>query len=219
MGQLGQLARRLRRRWTRSTTPELSCCSHSPSTLPISWDRVRHVFPHSNMLVLMVNPVLGGLLADPVARYPGHLGPNSPLKDSKGVRHLIAYPYAPPNLLSAILLFLEAAIVWLGLRETLESRKYLRDRGLEVAGTIRYWFHRLRFLLCGYSSLSQEDGSGLDTGEYSPVGEMSMISSGNSSPAKPPPSRAKGKLPFRRIWTSNVLFVLLTIALFDFQMG
>ncbi len=144
---------------------------------------------------LKTNAVFGGLLADPVTQYPGHLGSNSPLANSKGVRHLLEYPYAPPNILSAVLLFLEAALVWLGLRETLESRKYLRDRGLEVADTLRYWFRKLKFGLCGYTAIGQEDVTGPDTLEYSPVEDIGM-------------SAVNG--------TTSVLF---TTALFDFQMG
>ena len=118
----------------------------------------------------------------------------------------------------------ETALVWLCLRETLESRKYSRDRGREVADMFRYWFQKLRFGFCGYSAIAQEDTAGPDTLELSPtedssVSTVSGTNSGSSPPTIPPPVRHKQKLPFRRIWTKNVIFVLLTTALFDFQMG
>ena len=182
--------------------------------------------PVSPVVLALTDPVVivfGGLLADPVTQYPGHLGPNSKLATSsavasKGVQHLMKYPYAPPNMLSAVLLFLEAALVWLGLRETLASRKYLRDRGLEVADTFKYWIRSITFGLCGYKRIEhdKEPGSAFAMDE---VEEM---------PATPHPTTAKDleirpapkqTLPISRIWTRNVVMVLLTTAIFDFQMG
>lgn len=130
------------------------------------------------------------------------------------------YPYAPPNLLSAVLLFIEAAVVWIGLRETLESRKYLRDRGMEVADTFRYWFRKIRFRLFGYAPIGAE--STPDS-----AATYAMEETANTAITPMPPSTrnqdtrplTKQRLPISRIWTPNVLFVLLTTAIFDFQMG
>ncbi|KAL9110708.1 MAG: hypothetical protein Q9227_004700 [Pyrenula ochraceoflavens] len=165
----------------------------------------------------VIGPIFGGLMADPAANYPNTLGPNTPLGGKKYMKWLHTFPYAAPNLLSAILLLLEAWIVWIGLQETLESRRYVRDRGRELGENISYWLGKLRFH-SGYSRVGQQLGSEdheLDMSppttpahpEISSAKEMSM----RSTPRK--------RLAFRKIWTKNVIMVLITTAIFDFQMG
>lgn len=56
----------------------------------------------------IIGPILGGLLADPAANYPSLFG---------GITFLEEYPYAPPNLLSAIFLCSAAFAAFFGLEE------------------------------------------------------------------------------------------------------
>lgn len=58
----------------------------------------------------IIGPLLGGLLADPAHAYPDTFG---------GIEWLIKYPYAPPNLLSAVFMLWSAGLVFFGLREVL----------------------------------------------------------------------------------------------------
>jgi len=170
-------------------------------------------------------PILGGLLADPVAAYPTLFGPHSFFGGQHGVPWLIKYPYAMANLLSALLLFMDAAWVFLGLRETQQGLKYNRDRGLELAETIKYWARSVMFRRFGYTSLNQVDGAGPGTAVDQDLTENFAM---NQLQSQPPPLLRKSSSetisttrPSTRVVlsTPNVLLVLLTVAIFDFQMG
>ena len=56
----------------------------------------------------IIGPILGGLLADPAANYPGWFG---------GIKWLKKHPYAPPNFLSAFFLISAGFWVFFGLDE------------------------------------------------------------------------------------------------------
>jgi MFS family permease len=170
-------------------------------------------------------PILGGLLADPVTAYPTLFGPNSILGGQHGVPWLIKYPYAAANLLSALLLFMDAAWIFLGLRETQQGLKYNRDRGLELAETIKYWARRVMFRRFGYRSLRQVDENGPGTAEDQDMTEslaMSQLQPPLPSLVRKPSSEtiSTTRPSTRAVFTApNVLLVLLTVAIFDFQMG
>ena len=66
---------------------------------------------------VIIGPILGGLLADPVASYPKLFGENSVYGGEDGVWWMKHWPYALPNLLSAIFLFWSAVGVVFGLEE------------------------------------------------------------------------------------------------------
>ena len=66
---------------------------------------------------VIIGPILGGLLADPVGSYPNLFGDNSSLGGKNGIWWMKHWPYALPNLLSACFLFTAAAGVNFGLEE------------------------------------------------------------------------------------------------------
>ena len=66
---------------------------------------------------VIIGPVLGGLLSDPVGSYPRVFGEGSLLGGKDGVWWLRHWPYALPNLLSAVFLLSSAAAVLFGLEE------------------------------------------------------------------------------------------------------
>ena len=66
---------------------------------------------------VIIGPILGGMLADPVGSYPGLFGDNSTFGGKHGVWWMKQWPYALPNLLSASFLFTAAAGVVFGLEE------------------------------------------------------------------------------------------------------
>ena len=101
-------------------------------------------------------PILGGLLSDPFKTYPYLFGEDSTFGGDDGITWLKTFPYAAPNLLCASLLFLDAFLIWLFLRETLASRQYTRDRGLEFADQIRYRLSRAFTGRLGYSQVQQQ---------------------------------------------------------------
>ena len=66
---------------------------------------------------VIIGPILGGLLSDPVSSYPKLFGPHSLFGGEAGVWWLRHWPYALPNLLSAFFLLMSAAAVMFGLEE------------------------------------------------------------------------------------------------------
>lgn len=70
---------------------------------------------------VIIGPVLGGILADPVNSYPGLFGPGSFFGGKDGVWWMQHWPFALPNLLSAVFIFASFTAVFLGLDEVDQS--------------------------------------------------------------------------------------------------
>lgn len=66
---------------------------------------------------IIVGPVLGGVLADPIQAYPNVFGPGSLIGGDDGVWWMKQWPYALPNLISALLIFTATVGIFLGLDE------------------------------------------------------------------------------------------------------
>lgn len=182
-------------------------------------------------------PILGGLLADPVHVYPSLFGPNSTFGGAKGVSWLTKFPYAAPNLLSAVLLLMDAAWIWVGLRETQQGLRFNRDRGLELAESFKYWLRSgsgVMFKRLGYTQLGQGQVDGPASPSDENLPETLAMSTLNTpaaqlrKPSTPNPSGIShshtpsitAHPPTSSVFTTpNVLLVLLTVAIFDFQMG
>ncbi|KAJ9665968.1 hypothetical protein H2201_003879 [Coniosporium apollinis] len=164
----------------------------------------------------ILGPILGGMLVDPVTSFPALLGPGSVLGGPEGVAWMIKHPYAATNMLSATLLFAEAALVYFFLRETLASYAKPTPSAFGLLDTSRGLLARLvprrqsdyRVLDASQSVslLTDIEGDAINMTELNPEGYLE----------KP---YAKPKLPFSRLWTSNVILTLLSIAIFDFHMG
>ncbi|KAI9754392.1 MAG: hypothetical protein M4579_004730 [Chaenotheca gracillima] len=171
------------------------------------------ILPMCFNIGVIIGPVLGGVLADPIGSYPSVFGPDSLIGGEDGVWWMREWPYALPNLVSAVFLFTSAVSVALGLEETLDSKRDRPDWGLRLGRV-------LRRLLCWnsrastteYSRLATED-AGFSSAAHSRQSTAHTIDVENSPQSQNKPARKrKAKLPFRRIWTSNVLFVLLSHA-------
>jgi MFS family permease len=76
------------------------------------------ILPMCFNIGVIVGPVLGGLLADPAGSYPDLFGDIWILKK---------FPYAPPNILSAVFLLIGAVCVFLGLEEVRSFFGFLRS--------------------------------------------------------------------------------------------
>ncbi|KAF9890322.1 hypothetical protein FE257_005988 [Aspergillus nanangensis] len=175
------------------------------------------ILPIGFNIASLFGPVMGGMLSDPVKSYPRLFGPNSSFGGETGVQWLITYPYALPMMANAIFLTFCAFCVALGLEETLEACK--GKPGLGV-WTMRLFARFIRVLVPSSSPLYQrlpfadyEDESPLlarhrDHGESYELEEKAAR-----------PMRHARTLPFRQLWTKNVLCTLLAQAFFDFQMG
>jgi hypothetical protein len=184
--------------------------------LPLAWN-VANIF----------GPLFGGLLSDPVYNYPGLFGDHSTFGGPDGVAWLKKYPYAAPNVFCALVLFGDAVLIWLCLRETLGAKAFSRDRGIELGQHLRYRFNSMIFRRFGYRQLNQVEAPGPDT-----IDDEYMSSSTPLTPLPPkevdhdaraaaprPSEPPKAAPPFYHAITPNVLMVLSTVAIMDFQMG
>lgn len=73
---------------------------------------------------VIIGPIMGGALADPVHNFPGLFGPGSIFGGKDGVWWMQHWPYALPNLVTATFILLSWSTVFLGLDEV-RSRKTL----------------------------------------------------------------------------------------------
>ncbi|KAK7719299.1 hypothetical protein SLS57_005798 [Botryosphaeria dothidea] len=163
----------------------------------------------------ILGPILSGLLVEPVAAYPKLFGPASVFGGLDGVEWMEKYPYAMPNLLCAILLVLEAIAVHFLLIETLAS---IRNSKVPLPGPmdlVKKFISRFTSPNSPRYALVDNSSEGLLAGMDDNTIELSPINGSE----KPKMSKRPQVLPFSRIWTANVLWVLLSIAIFDFHMG
>jgi MFS family permease len=135
---------------------------------------------------VIIGPILGGLLADPAGNYPASFGSIAWLKQ---------WPYALPNLVSSVFLFLSAMVVLLGLEESHEMLRDKPDLGLWFGRWIARVVFRRRFNQ-NYQAVSSDDVDPSTMEMQSPTDE----------PPTPRLPKVRRKLPFSRIWTANVLF-------------
>jgi MFS family permease len=73
---------------------------------------------------VIIGPILGGSLADPVNSFPQLFGPGSLLGGKEGVWWMQHWPYALPNVLSAVFILASFLAVFFGLDEV---RSFLPD--------------------------------------------------------------------------------------------
>ncbi|KAK6210583.1 hypothetical protein LQW54_006066 [Pestalotiopsis sp. IQ-011] len=145
--------------------------------------------------------VLGGYLADPSRNLPSLFGEGCLF----GSRMVERYPYALPGVINAVLLSITAAIVFLGLEETLKSKKNVFDWGLYITAQAKQTILR-RPIDRGFARLPTEDAF-----EDQPFVAKEVKVQVPEKPAK--------VLPFRRIWTRNVVLTLVAGAFYDFHLG
>ena len=150
--------------------------------------------------------IVGGVLADPVASYPSLFGPDSVFGGREGVRWMKSFPYALPNLVSAVFLLLSSFAVLFFLEETSDLCKHKPDPYLRVGQWLLRTVLRYRPSPSGYTAVSTSDvelqrpDSAIDLGV-----------------SKKPAFRQK--LPFRRIWTRNLTTTLLAHAVLAMHVG
>ncbi|KAF2814889.1 MFS general substrate transporter [Mytilinidion resinicola] len=162
----------------------------------------------------ILGPVVGGLLVHPATTFSSKFGQNSIYGGATGVAWMMKYPYALPSLLSAFLLFSEAILVIMCLRETLPTARLRQGKNsytLEMWNGITGILRSSKFqsylpLESSPAPCHQDEEDKLE----SPV---------SAHYDKMHPPKSAQILHFKRIWTSNVLHTLLTIAIFDFHMG
>ncbi|KAK5011570.1 hypothetical protein LTR28_013253, partial [Elasticomyces elasticus] len=166
----------------------------------------------------MLGPILGSLLVDPLESYPRLFGPNSTFGGKDGVHWLGHNPYALANLLSTALLFLEAAVVALYLRETLHSGREMAVSRFDPIQLCKSVYSRVvTSRNAGYAIVDAGQSNSLLAGRDETSIELPRLKTEVMMEQDAP--RVPQILPFGKIWTSNVLWTLLSIAIFDFHMG
>lgn len=154
----------------------------------------------------IVGPLIGGLLQDPVAQYPSVFGPGSILGGKSGVSWLRQYLFALPNVIMAVFTFLTAVFAFFGMNETHQDRKHLPDFGVRTWRATRRAFLRP---VCGHHYTKSERVS------TSPIlsveSEVSACENRMRTSTK--------QLPYRRIFTRNVVLTLLTHCLLATHVG
>lgn len=153
---------------------------------------------------VIIGPMLGGLLADPAATYPGIFG---------GIGWMIQWPYLAPNLASAVIVSLNIVLIFSFLRETLDSAKPYWEATRHPLQWLSSTLHRRREP--AYAPVpDSEQAVPLMT---LPEESLQKDSLAPEHETKPPPKSQK--LPFRRIWTPNVLLTLLAHFATAFHIG
>ncbi|KAL8392170.1 hypothetical protein RB595_002381 [Gaeumannomyces hyphopodioides] len=163
----------------------------------------------------IIGPMLGGQLADLAKAYPDVFG---------RIDFFVKYPFALPNIVSAFVLLCGLLSAWLCLEETLDARLDKRDYGIELGKKLARLFQS--------SCLKRGEKGGrysrLEQREFSPAGEsvdtinMSPSSSRRSSLDDAPKRRGARytqRLPFRHIFTRNVVFTLVAHFFLAFHIG
>lgn len=172
---------------------------------------------HSGHEIEWLLTATGGLLADPVGSYPSVFGPGSLLGGKEGVGWMKKWPYALPNLMSAVFLLFSALAVILFLEETSEQCKDKPDRGLRLANWIRRHIFRQHVATeIGYSAIaSDEEGASSFELQPTPTSAEPDTPARSDKPRKTP----RQVLPFRRIWTRNLITTLFAHGVLAMHVG
>ncbi|TRX87892.1 hypothetical protein FHL15_011208 [Xylaria flabelliformis] len=150
------------------------------------------------------SPILGGLLSDPAGSFPDTFG---------NIEFFKKFPYATPNIVSAIFLGTAFLLCWLMLEETHDVLRDGRDMGIILGQKLKRLFRR-NTNFPAYAPLHSRDTS---------IGSAPLADYELSAEAAPKPAIARprytNRLSFRRIFTRNVSFTLVSHFFLAFHVG
>ncbi|KAF2825276.1 MFS general substrate transporter [Ophiobolus disseminans] len=173
------------------------------------------ILPMTFNIGVIIGPILGGLLADPIKSYPSVFGPDSFFGGKTGVKWMTRWPYALPNLMSAVFLLFSALAVILFLEETSELCKDKPDRGLRLGLWVRrHIFRQNAATSTGYSAIASDEETA-SSFELQPTFTHLDETLVSDKPNKIP----RQILPFRRIWTSSLTTTLFAHGLLAMHVG
>jgi hypothetical protein len=162
------------------------------------------LLPMTFNIGVIIGPLLGGLLADPAGNYPGIFGPGGTIGGKDGVWLFKRWPYVLPNLISAAFLVFGALAVFFGLEETLARLRGKPDLGLIISRSFSRVFSR-----------SVRGKVYMPLGNAEPEQDVEL-----RDVHEPHPKTIKPRvLPFRSIWTPNVMFTFLAHGLLAMHVG
>ncbi|KPM43166.1 hypothetical protein AK830_g3408 [Neonectria ditissima] len=150
---------------------------------------------------VIIGPLLSGFLAEPITSLPGLFGPGSFLGGEDGVKWMADFPYALPNLFSAVVLISAACGIILGLDETHPLLRHRPDRGRQLG----------RFLTRKFTRKQPEDYSyaPLQTDLDCDAMATTLSDENEAELAQPSANQMQKRPPFRSIFTKNVCITLL----------
>lgn len=148
----------------------------------------------------IIGPLLSGFLAEPVTSLPGLFGSGSFFGGKDGVRWMAMFPYALPNLFSALVLLTAAVGIILGLDETHPALRHRPDRGRQLGKLLTRNFSKQRESECSYEPLDPE---------VDDDATISVPRNDDAEQTQSPIDSIKDRPPFRSIFTRNVIITLL----------
>ncbi|KAI0448251.1 major facilitator superfamily domain-containing protein [Xylaria acuta] len=167
------------------------------------------ILPMTFNIGVIVGPILGGLLSDLAGSFPGAFG---------NVKFFKTFPYATPNIISAVFLGTAFLLCWLMLEETHDSLRDSRDVGIILSHKLKRLFRRNKNSIA-YTPLHSRDISSAPPADFdlSPGTPRSSVeASPKQASARP---RYTNRLSFRRIFTRNVSFTLVSHFFLAFHVG
>ena len=172
---------------------------------------------------VVIGPILGGFLADPVNSFPGLFGDDSVFGGSNGVSWMKAFPYGLPNLVSSCFILLSAFGVFFGLDETHKALRNRPDYGRKVGkllmNVIRKHRSHHHYTVVDDQS-GDHHGTSLDL-EESPLPSGTTRQHKSPSPDTEDEQASKDKeadlhtpigtkSTLKRVFTRNVILTILT---------
>lgn len=167
---------------------------------------------------VVIGPILGGYLAEPIESFPGVFGDNSILGGQNGVSWMSTFPFALPNLVSGVFITGSALAVILGLDETHRAFRnkpddYGRRLGKKIAALFkrkeRYEYMQLDAGSSVHDTFASIEMNWPRTPTIHPDTEAALTKA-DSTPEK---------IPFRKIFTKNVIYTLLAHFLLAFHIS
>ncbi|KAI1149162.1 major facilitator superfamily domain-containing protein [Nemania diffusa] len=168
------------------------------------------ILPMTFNVGVIIGPILGGILSDPAGSFPAF----------KNVEFFKKFPYATPNIVSAVFLSTALLLCWLMLEETHDALRDSRDVGIILGHKLKRLFRRTSDPIA-YTPIHSRDAS-ISTATPADY-ELSPSTPRHSAEAAPkhPTARRRytSRLPFRRIFTRNVSFTFASHFFLAFHVG
>ncbi|KAF4125750.1 Major Facilitator Superfamily [Geosmithia morbida] len=171
---------------------------------------------------VIIGPILGGIMSDPAGSYPDVFG---------GIAFFEKYPYAAPNILSFVFLVFSAAGVWLCLEETLGSIAVAGSSGGDLGLRLGRGLASLLSRCLGRGPLRREGGhyTAVPTADHDNDESIEIDPAPAPAPDSDPAAanlktrgggrRFTNHLPFRRIFTRNVVLTLISHFFMSLHIG
>lgn len=169
------------------------------------------ILPMTFNIGVIIGPILGGVLSDLAGSYPSVFG---------DVEFFKKFPYAAPNIVSAIFLGTALLLCWLMLEETHDSLRDGRDIGITLGRKLKKMVWRRKDTIAYTPLRSHDTPTGVaGTSDYE-LCPSTLRGSADVATKRPAVSkRYTNRLPFRRIFTRNVLFTLVSHFFLAFHVG